>query len=670
MKPEEQKNRAQWLPYIKVPAAGGLLKKRRRMWVIVIAIGAVAGATTLLLAMKVKSSGPAGKELSTFTVRRDNLVVKVTESGSIKALNTIEIKSQRERDAVVLSIVPEGAYITQEDVDNGKVLVELDKASLEEDLTQREIDLASAEASYTEAKESNEIQIKQNESDITAAELKVKFAMIDLKKYLGDSVAEKFVASAEDSSEGPIDIESLVEDPQLGGDALQKLRQLTEDINLKEQTYKLAESKLEWSQKLYEKKYISQTEMEADSLDKDRKQISWKQAQTAKELFIKYEFPKQAEQLLSDYNEAKRALDRTYASTRSKLAQAQARLKSAESNLEQRRERLNRTNKQIEVSTIKAPAPGLVTYGSSTEGMSRRWRQGPIEEGGTVREYQTIISLPDMTQMMAEIKVHESSVDKVRPAQKATIVMDAFPDKIFSGEVIKVAPLPDQQDNWLSPDLKVYKTEVSIAGTYDFLKPGMSAKVEILVERLDDVIIVPVQVVANRGGKKVCYVLGSGPEEREVQTGLFNDTFVQILEGLQVGEKVLLSPPKITGPVVQTSMPDSETVGTEQGVKERESQAEPGSQSQAPSQSQTEERQGRRRRGEIELTDEIIERTMDFLEQMNPEKAQELKRLRQSDPAGFKTELKKVMREQFEKVGRGEGGPRGRRRQDGDTTGQ
>jgi len=61
---------------------------------------------------------------------------------------------------------------------------------------------------------------------------------------------------------------------------------------------------------------------------------------------------------------------------------------------------------------------------------------------------------------------------------------------------------------------------------------------------------------------------------------------------------------------------------------------------------------------------------MDFLEQMNPEKAQELKRLRQSDPAGFKTELKKVMREQFEKVGRGEGGPRGRRRQDGDTTGQ
>jgi len=532
---------------------------------------------------------------------------------------------------------------------------------LKEDLTQREIDLASSEASYTEAKESHEIQIKQNESDITASELKVKFAMIDLRKYLGDSVAQKFVTSMAGSAENQGDIAALINDAQLGGDALQKLRQLTEDINLKEQTFKLAQSKLEWSQKLFEKKYISQTEMEADSLDKDRKEISWKQAQTATDLFKKYEFPKQAEQLLSDYNEAKRALDRTYASARSKIAQAQARLKSAESNLEQRKERLNRTNKQIEVSTVRAPAPGLVTYGSSLEGMSRRWRQGPIEEGGSVREHQTIISLPDMTKMMAAISVHESSVDKVRPGQKATMVMDAFPDKTFSGEVIKVAPLPDQQQNWLSPDLKVYATQVSIDGTYDFLKPGMSTKVEILVERLNDVIIVPVQVVANRGGKKVCYVLASKPEEREVQTGSFNDTFVQILEGLEPGEKVLLSPPKIGKSEDQTSS-ELEAEAASEGQVTSESQP------QAQSESQPEERQGRERRDEFELTDEKIDGMIGFLEQKNPEKAQELKQLRQSDPEKFKTELKNFMREQFEKARGGEGGPGDRQRRDGDTT--
>ena len=125
--------------------------------------------------------------------------------------------------------------------------------------------------------------------------------------------------------------------------------------------------------------------------------------------------------------------------------------------------------------------------------------------------------------------------------------MDAFPDKTFKGEVIKIAALPDQQRNWLSPDIKVYTTQVSIEGTHSFLKPGMSARVEVLVDEVADALIVPVQVVANRSGKKICFVANSGKAtEREVKTGLFNDTYVQILDGLETGEEVLLNPPRIT----------------------------------------------------------------------------------------------------------------------------
>ena len=124
--------------------------------------------------------------------------------------------------------------------------------------------------------------------------------------------------------------------------------------------------------------------------------------------------------------------------------------------------------------------------------------------------------------------------------------MDAFPDQTFNGEVIKVAALPDQQRSWLSPDVKVYTTQVSIEGTHNFLKPGMSARVEIFVDYAPNTLIVPVQVVANRGGKKVCFVVTDGKSvEREVKTGLFNDTYVQILKGLSEGEEVMLNPPRI-----------------------------------------------------------------------------------------------------------------------------
>jgi hypothetical protein len=134
----------------------------------------------------------------------------------------------------------------------------------------------------------------------------------------------------------------------------------------------------------------------------------------------------------------------------------------------------------------------------------------------------------------------------VAPGQPATITVEAFPDTPFYGKVVKVAPLPDPQHGWFDPGVKVYTTQVTIDGSHDVLKPGMSAKVEILVEQLYDVKIVPVQVVANRGGKKFCYVAAErGPQEREVQTGAFNNTFVHIVSGLEVGESVLLNPPRV-----------------------------------------------------------------------------------------------------------------------------
>jgi len=262
---------------------------------------------------------------------------------------------------------------------------------------------------------------------------------------------------------------------------------------------------------------------------------------------------------------------------------------------------------------------------------------GIIAEGETVYERQTIISLPDTADMMAEISVHESSVDKVRPGQRAKMVMDAFPDKTFEGEVLKVAPLPNQERGWFNPDLKVYTTQVVIDGTHDFLKPGMSAKVEILVERLEDVIIVPVQVVANQEGKKVCYCLTpDGVKRRVVQIGSFNDTFVQIIDGLEVGEEVLLSPPRMT-----------------------EAEAEPTEPTESKSESKAKDQQQPQSRGpeqrEHELTDEAIERIMGYLVKTNPEKSEELKQLRESDPEKFKAELRKLMREQFRRSRRGRG---------------
>jgi len=107
--------------------------------------------------------------------------------------------------------------------------------------------------------------------------------------------------------------------------------------------------------------------------------------------------------------------------------------------------------------------------------------------------------------------------------------------------------LADAED-WLNPDLKVYSTDIGIHGTHDALKTGMTGKVTVIIDKLRDVLYVPIQSVVTVEDKKVCYVAGSPAVKREVETGLFNDNFVEIKSGLAEGEKVLLNPPKWTEP--------------------------------------------------------------------------------------------------------------------------
>jgi HlyD family secretion protein len=508
---------------------------KRLRWVLILAVAAAGIGTFTFLWRTSRSTNSSVKELGIFTVRRSNLPITVTESGDIKALNSTDIKSDVEGRTTIISIIDEGTIITPEDVNKGKILVELDSSDIKERLTQQEIIFSNEESSFTEAKEALDIQIKQNDSDIKGGEMKVRFALMDLQKYLGAAVAENLISAAANQAGADNKIASLLDDPNLGGGSVQRLRELDGEITLTGSKFEQASNTLMWTQKLYDEKYVSETELRKDQLEMQSCKIQMDKAKTALELFRMYEFPKEAEKLLSDYNEAKRELERIEASARSKLAQSQAKLDSRKATYALEKERLEKWRNQLAACTIKAPVAGQVVYSSSMMGQWER-RNRPIEIGAEIYERQKIISIPDTSEMKVEIKIHETWVDKIQPGQQARITVAAFPDKAFTGKVLKKAPLADPEE-WLNPDLKVYSTDVSIDGTHEFLKTGMTAKVEVIIEELKNVISVPVQAVINRDGKKVCYVMSSKkPKQREVETGLFNDNFVEIKNGLTEGE--------------------------------------------------------------------------------------------------------------------------------------
>jgi len=669
------------------------VKKRiKRRWMILLFI-AVAVLVTGLVAAAIKRDAGIDTSIGgTFTARRDNLTITVTEGGSIRAHKSIEYKCKVQRgretgEITILNVVPAGTYVTQEDVDANMVLVQLDASGLEERLIQEDMELSGDQENVNSAKEASEIQKIQNESDIADAQLKVRFALLDLQKYLGAELADKLIKDVSKESNLTEHISPFLgevkTDPNMldGSAAGEELKTLQDKIVSAEGSLKNAEDTLTGTIKLHDANYVSDLDLQRDKLDVTNRKFSKESAEVSLDLFKKYDFPKNAEQFLSDYVEAGRQLLRVFAQCRSRLAQAEVRLSSAKEQLYWQEKRVREINQNIVYCTIKAQAPGLVVYGTGgSDDMYRAMRyrgggsSGVIAEGESVSEGQTIISMPDTATMVAEIGVHETEVDKVRTGQPATIVMDAFPDKVLEGEVTEVAPLPDQQRGFMNPDLKVYKAKVRIDGTHDFLKSRMSCKVQILVEQLEDAIIVPIQVVSNRVGKKVVYAITSqGHQERVVQTGLFNDTFVEIIEGLEAGEEIMLNPPLFSelgspasfqqqqpiprarpGATDATDANDTETRGQPRGRRagrsgdgqgtRRGRAPEGGERPQGGRPSQDPPEGGERPQGRgFQLTDEMINRIMSGLAKSDPEKAKELGQLRKSDPEKFKAELMKSM---------------------------
>jgi HlyD family secretion protein len=540
--------------------------KKFLMFTFVIGIAAVA----IILVVMTRKTSQASTSGGTFDVRRENLTVTVAEGGSIRAYKSQQYKCQVQSrgsttSLTILSIVAPGTVITQEDVDNQLVLVRLDSSSLEDRLVTEKMTLATRNDAVTSAKEAYDIQVLNNESNISAAELRVRFALLDLQKYMGEDLANRLV---KDVNAAELNLTKYLEpfmlevknDPNIlaGSSAGQTMKQMHDNITTAQGNLTTAQITLDGTVRLYDANFVSDLQLLQDKLSLQSRQFSLESATINQNLFLDYDFPKNTEQNLSNYIEAVRAYQRQLASSRSALTQASSRLTTAQSTYNDQVALVASTEQNIEYCTIKAEAPGLVVYGAGTTSDTMRAVMGRggaggssriIDVGETVTENQVILSIPDTSSWIAEIRVHETEVDKVRIGQPAVITMDVAPDKSLRGEVMEVAPLPDQQSSLMNPDLKVYKTLVKITGSEEFLKSSMSCKVEVLVGRAENAIVVPITVVANRGGQKICYVVNSqgSSVERSVKTGLFNDKYIQILEGLEIGEKVLLNPPFITG---------------------------------------------------------------------------------------------------------------------------
>jgi multidrug efflux pump subunit AcrA (membrane-fusion protein) len=135
-------------------------------------------------------------------------------------------------------------------------------------------------------------------------------------------------------------------------------------------------------------------------------------------------------------------------------------------------------------------------------------------------------------------------IKKIKAGQKAEVRVDAFPNVVFIGTVKSVSQLADSNSSWRSGGIKQYTTIVTLDDILGKeLKPGMTAEARILVGELKNVLVVPVQAVAEHKGDFFAFVEdpeGIGIHRRPVKIGENNEKLVEILEGLNEGDVVAL----------------------------------------------------------------------------------------------------------------------------------
>ncbi|MBV6654591.1 MAG: HlyD family efflux transporter periplasmic adaptor subunit [Mameliella sp.] len=201
---------------------------------------------------------------------------------------------------------------------------------------------------------------------------------------------------------------------------------------------------------------------------------------------------------------------------------------------------LRQNQRQLKVYTdlsaefrINAPESGMVIY-------ARSWR-GKKEPGSRISAWDPIVAeLPDLNDMISQTYVNEVDISKVQEGQDVDIQVDAFPDRKYTGKVIKVANIGEQLSGY---DAKVFEVIVQVNESDSILRPAMTTSNEILTGTYKDVLAIPLEGLQSDSLAFVYKTSGNSVVRQEVITGLSNADEIIIAHGLAEGDQVFLVPP-------------------------------------------------------------------------------------------------------------------------------
>jgi RND family efflux transporter MFP subunit len=465
-------------------------------------MGIVGGVAYLGVLPAWPNANHVDKPLMTLA-KKATLSITVSERGNVESQVTVDgICELNGSQNKISYLVPEGTKVKK-----GDVVCKFDGSEIQKNIAQQEIKYKQSMARIETTQQEVEIQRNKGESDIIAAKVELTLAELDLEKYeKGDYPAEYTKQEGE--------------------------------MGLQKKDVEAESAKLEQYKALMKKGFKTPEDVRIQTSMVSSKELAYSSAKQFLEVKKKYEYKRKTTEFSAKVDQAKKKVEQQVATAKAQVSKASSEYESARATSDIEQQQLKEYLTQKEKTVMRAEQGGIVAYSNE-----RYWdASSQVREGATVYSRQKIFSLPDMTRMQVKVNIHESLIKKIKAGQKAEVRIDAFPNIVFIGTVKSVSQLADSSRPWMTGGVKEYTTIVTLDDILGYeLKPGMTAESRILVNDLKNVLVVPVQAVAEHKGDFYAFVDDPGGIKiRKVKVGENNEKLVEILDGLKEGENVAL----------------------------------------------------------------------------------------------------------------------------------
>jgi len=478
-------------------------------------LGGAGSLVALLLLLRALPDGPRGPYLLA-AVQEGPFEVSIVESGNLQALRSVSYSSSIPGgQAKIIFLVPEGTQARE-----GDVLIEFDATPFQEELQRTGAKLAQARAERIKAEQDLKLLRIQNKEELQEARGKRRLAELELSSVTD---GKGKVAEAESAT---------------------KLSQAKRELEK-------AISNHEDLKPLLEEGFITKLELDRARQAVEKAQEDLELLEIKHQTYMEYTRPAEIEGTKATLYNAKEELRQLEHATGYRLSQAQAAFELAQSRMAELTGKQEFHEQNVVHCEIRATVSGMVIYRDVFFGSEKR----KVQVGDQVWPNQPLIMLPDLSQMTVETQVRETDIYKVEKNQKVVISVDAYPELELEGEVSFIGTLAQEEQGRRAG--KYFRITILVREVDPRLRPGMTARIELLVDRIEKALYVPLESVFERGGRLFCWALRDGkPEAQEVLTGPSNDNHIVIEAGLEPGEKVLLRNPTEGERTVGETAPD------------------------------------------------------------------------------------------------------------------